>query len=824
MKQKRKVLTTAICIFVALGIIVIIGHTILRASAERFEDPVFSYVVLTPGLYTQKELHSDFKAPSSVQSESDFAFYYRTSSYSYGITPSGYEIISFVNPDGSVVNALNGGGTYQITNRSARYLSSSSFHVKNYKLLTDNKIIVYYDTNGGEQYTEYTFNPHNIKVTANVKFTSEVSNLNTIVLKRNFINNYVDHEKKVTSDWVFPKNNDFPYRTFDGYVLTNYVDSSHKLYSFWCEDAANPAIIPDYLPTGDLMVTTVPSSLSSYALSYTLVFENLSTGYDSDYYALFKGNNSNLAIGITPTVRPKSSATLFDTKDIAFNLNITNLSDSSVEYNVKYSIYDYYGNVYNNTKDSLKLATGSQTNYLLKPATDKNGIYYIDATVSYQGKEYHELYPFILYEHQDYEYASTSPLGVSGIRFGQYSPNDTILHLAEEMGIANMRVCFSLPDYIGSDYSLLQNYLAQLHSNGTKITGQYLLSSDWTIPTDSTRYANELANALAQIGRYLTDCEIGNENNYTTAGMSTAMTNYMNKQFNPTYDIVTNQYKLPIIGSGIYLSKTEWLDAALVSGLWNKTNILSTHAYSFPHRPDMTNKPNIEHSYESALARIRNFMDKHGEKTWYMSEFGYHTTPGKSSGLFSGSDLRSQADYTIREYILGLAYGVDVLEAYAFIDGINTSMAMSDTQIECHYGMFYAEDYYERLMPKPLVMSYITMAQELDGYMECTEIADKSTTSRLFEVKLQQSNEPLYVCWSNCSPLSTDTTYSRPKGLPWNNQWKGSESITFYTNNYVSATDFQGNTTTYYPKNGKVTIPVTGEPIIIKQASLLPAK
>ena len=147
-------------------------------------------MVLTPGLYTQKELSSDYKAPSSVRSESDFAFYYQTASYSYGITPSGYEIISFVNPDGSVVDALNGGGTFQITNRSARYLTSSSFHVKNYKLQSENKLIVYYDTKGGEQYTEYTFRPNNIDITANVRFSSEATNLNTIDLKRNFINNY----------------------------------------------------------------------------------------------------------------------------------------------------------------------------------------------------------------------------------------------------------------------------------------------------------------------------------------------------------------------------------------------------------------------------------------------------------------------------------------------------------------------------------------------------------------------------------------------------------------------------------------------------------
>ena len=824
MEHKQKTLKTAIGLFVLLGFIVIIAQIIVCASADRFEDPVFSPTILTPGLYTQKDLPSDYQIPASIQSESDYDFYYRTSSYSYAITPDGYEIISFVNPDGSVVEALNGGGTFQITNRSARVLSTSAKHVQTYELESENRLIVYYDADGATQYTEYIFSPNNIQITANVHFDCEVTNLNTIILKRSFIHNYIDHEKKVTSNWVFPENNDFPYRTFDGFVLTNYVDSSHKLYSFWRESAANPAIIPDYLPNGDLMVTTVPDSLSSYKLTYTLVFENLSEGYDSDYYALFKGRHSDLAIGITPTVRPQSHATIFDTKDISFNLNITNLSDSTVDYKVKYTIYDYYGNKYNNTKDSTTLSAGSQTNYLLKPNTDKNGIYYIDALVTYGDEEYHELYPFILYEHKDYEYASSSPFGVSGIRFGQYSQNDTIVYLAKEMGIANMRVCFSLPDYIGTDYTLLQNYLAQLYNNGTKITGQYLLSSDWTIPNDSTRYATELANALEQIGGYLTDCEIGNENNYSASGIRVAMTNYLNKQFNPTYDVVTNQYNLPIISSGVYLSKTDWLDAAIVAGVWNRTDILSTHAYSFPHRPDMTNKPHIEHSYESALARIRNFMDANGEKTWYMSEFGYHTTPGKSTGVFSGSDLRSQADYTIREYILGLAYGVDVLEAYAFIDGVNTSMAMSDTQIECHYGMFYAEDYYGRLMPKPLVMSYITLAQELDGYLTCSEVADKSTTSRLFEITLQQTNEPLYICWSNCSPLSTDTSYSRPKGLPWINQWKGSENLTFYTANYVSATDFQGNTTTYYPKDGKVVIPVTGEPIIIEHASLVPIK
>lgn len=813
-------------LFIGLIVIlfVLICHTIVRASNAHFEEPFYSSVVLTPGIYTQKELQTDYKLPTSIQSESDFDFYYRTSSYSYGITSEGYEVISFVNSDGSVLEALNGSGTFQITTLDGCIYGSSSNQIKNYQIISDNKLIVYYDIYGGEQYTEYTFRPNNIETTATVKFTSEISNLNTITLQRSFINNYIDHEKKVSGDWVFPETEDFPYRTFDGYVLTNYIDSSHKLYSFWRESSANPYIIPDYLPTGDLMVTTIPSSLSSYTLSYTLVFENLSTGYDSDYYALFKGRNSDLAIGITPTIRPKSSATLFDTKDISFNLNITNLSDSSVKYKVKYCIYDYYGNVYNNTKDSLELASGSQTNYLLKPVTDKNGIYYIDATVSYQGKEYHELYPFILYEHHDYKYTATSPFGVSGIRFGQYSPNDTIIHLAEEMGIANMRVCFSLPDYIGTDYTLLQNYLAQLYNNGTKITGQYLLSSDWTIPTDTTRYASELANALAYIGRYLNDCEIGNENNYTNIDLNTVMADYLNYQFTPTYGVVTNQYNLPIISSGVYLCQTDWLNSAVSSGLWDKVNILSTHAYSFPHSPDYTNNPLIDHSYESALVRIRNFMDTYGEKTWYMSEFGYTTTPGLSSDLFSGSDLRSQADYTIREYILGLSYGVDVLEAYAFIDGINTSKFMSDTHIECHYGMFYAEDYYGRLMPKPLVMSYITMTGELDGYLDCSEVTDASVTSRLFEFKLQESDEPVYICWSNCSPLSTDTIFSRPKSLPWINQWKGSENLTFYTDNYVSTTDFQGNTTTYYPKDGKVVIPVTGEPIIIKHASLAPVK
>lgn len=826
MKQKKKRILPIISVTTILlfCVVCIVTHAWCSLSPNPYVSvsPGFSSGSYTPGLVHQTEYTSDLQLPTTIHSEDNFQFYYKTSEYTYGITKTGYEVFSFLNSDGSVLEALQGGGTYLITDRYGKLHTGSLKRISRYETSASNQITVYYVTNAGEQCTDYIFHDNNVEISAHVNFSSLISDIAAIRLDRKFINGYIDSEKKVTDDWVFPSNNDFPYRTFDSYVLTNQIDSTHKLYSFWRGSDANPLYTPDYLTDTNFHVTRLPSSLTSYSINYTLVFEDLTKDADMDYFALFKGKNSELAIGIAPKLRTYSNTTLYDTKDISFNINVSNLHSTDVPYNIKYCIYDYYGNKLLNMKESRTLPTTSQANYSLTPSFEKNGIYYLETTVTYLGKEYRELYPFIIYEHHDYQFTATSPFGVSGVRFNHYQPNDDTVFLAQEMGLANMRVCISLPDYIGTDYSLLQNYLSQLRSGGTKITGQYLLSSDWTVPNDTSRYASELADVLSAVSFYLDDCEIGNENNlkYNYLGMDAAMNLYMEKQFNPTYSIVTEDYGLPIIGAGVYLSKTDWLEAAIATGLWDSTSILSTHAYSFPHSPDITDNPTIDHSFESALNRIRKFMDAHGDKTWYLSEFGYPTTPGNASGLFSGSDLRSQADYTIREFILGLSYGVDVLESYALYDGVNTTLGSLDNNCEYHYGMFYSQDYYGRIMPKPLVMSYISMTQTLDGYLSCTEISDVSPTSRVFEVKLQQSDAPLYVAWSNCKPLSTDKTYSRTPGLPWENQWTGKEKLTFQTDTYVEVIDSQGNSTTYYPSKGVVTVPITGEPVFIKNATL----
>lgn len=792
------------------------------------ENPVYRRVSIetpvidgaTPGNLKGNQCDSDLRLSSISHTESNYQFYYTAKDYTYGITTDGYEVFSFLNTDGSVLEALQGGGTYLITS-SSEYLTSSTGHISSFNVVSENCIEVSYDTSGGTQTTRYTFREDNVEIQALVSFADAVSDITSIQLKRNFVNGYVDSEKKTVEDWVFPENGDFPYRTFDSYVLSNYVDSTHKVYSFWRGENANPAYTPDYLSDCNFQVTSPPDSLSSYTIDYTLVFEDLTESSDADYLALFKGKNSELAIGITPTHTLKSNTTLFDTKDVSFNVNVSNLCDESIPYSIEYCIYDYYGNQYLDSEESRTLATNSQANYTLAPSLTKNGTYYIDVTVTYGDEEYRELYPFIVYEHYDYQYTSTSPFGISGVRISEYMPNDDTVFLAEEMGISNMRICVSLPDYIGTDYTLLANYLSQLNAKGTKITGQFLLASDWTVPEDTSVFATELDAVLAKVGNYLSDFEVGNEVNlkYSSLSMAEAVQIYMDKQWNPTYSIVKDKYNLPIMGAGVYLAKTDWLEAAVDAGLWDAMDILSTHAYSFPHSPDYSSDPSVDHSYESALVRIRNFMNTYGEKTWYMSEFGYPTTPGKTSGLFSGSDLRSQADYTIREFILGLSYGVDVLESYGFYDGVNTTMAKRDDNGEYHFGMFYSADYYGRIMPKPLVMSYMTMTQNLDGYTSCTEVQDKSSTSRVFEMTLQQSETPVYVCWSNRQQLTTDTSFSRTIGLPWENQWSSKEYVTFATDTYLEVLDSQGNSTIYYPDEGLVTIPVTGEPLYVRNAT-----
>lgn len=744
-------------------------------------------------------------------------FVYNGDNYRYSMTENKKEVLSFRCSDGSYTDILNGVGNYKIYDTSGKVIGDFS-QITSFEVLSSKQVLVSYQTDAGKATTLYTFYKDHVEVIASLDNFYSVSNIGNSYFERNFLLEYKDCEKRVSSQWIYPENNDFPYRDFESTVTIHQFDNQKKLYTFLYGDNAEPKEPFIYYPEVNLPLY-IDDSLSSYQLAFSLVFEDLTLDTDHDYLALFKSKDAEIACKISAATDNGNNSTIFTDKDLTFNINLTSLSESEVPYTLSYKIYDYYGNIYEEKEISQSLSSFASFDYNLNFHGQKYGIYYLDIKVQNAQGIYRELYPFGILSNYTYTHQTASPFGISGIRFGEYEPNEDTISLFSILGIANARVCISTPDYLEEDYTLLKTYLEKLHQQGVGLTGQYLLDN-WVIPEDSAQYSQSLSEILSYIAPYLENCEIGNENNNTDKTLQDAMNYYIQKQFLPTFDIVTKQYQLPIMSSGVFLSKTDWLELSLSSGLWEVTDSLSTHAYSFPHSPDYTADPSTEHSFESALVRIRNFLNIYGDKKWYLSEIGLPTTPESAVGMFSGVDLRTQADYTIREFLLGLSYGADVIEVFSMYDQKNILKDYSSQDCEYHFGMFYDKDYYGRIFPKPLSLAFGNMTRTLDSIISCQEIESNSKTLRIFSLKTDKidSLSSLTAIWSNCSPLTNDCVDAyRTPNLPWNNQWENEEIVSFSTAaSSVTVIDIMGNETIYYADDGIVNIPVTGSPIFIK--------
>lgn len=783
---------------------------------------------LTPGLANKKEVSTEKVTfnTSLVADTSKLKYYFDGENYRYGITTTGKEVIAFKDADGTFIDTINGAGEYVIRDTSFWGYISYPTSISGYTEKVENgvKILtVKYTTSNktATSSTTYKFYDNHINIVANINNVRNTAVVGDSYFQRTFYNDYIDSELKQNQKWVFPKDGDFPYKDFESIVITHYFDSKHKLYTFYRGENANTRNYFDTYSKEHLPLTVKDNKLNSYELTYDLVFENPSADRDSDYLALFESTEEALAVGITPVTESVGTSTIFTKDDVEFNINLTNLLDKAANYYIEYRVYDYYGNKYNEIEENGTVNVNSEKNYAVSMRNMKQGIYYLDLLVVSETGEYHELYPFGYLEDYTYKYNSTSPFGISGIRFGDYQQNDTTIKLMNTLGMANARVGISKPEYVNETYDLLVDCLSRLDENGVSVTGQYLLMNDWSFSSNPDAFAAEMDTALSYVSKYLDSVEVGNETNLYPVYdiLQQAMDRYLEYEYRPGYNVVKNKYNLPIVGSGVYLSDLNWYKLMCTSGLYANMDILSTHAYSFPHSPDVTADMSIEHSFESGLARTRYLLDAAGEKEWHLTEMGYPTTPNNKENMFSGVDLRTQADYTFREFILALGYGADVVESYGFYDQVNMQKGTTSTDCEYHYGMFYDQDYFGRVMPKPLALAYGSMTRELESVKACYGIDTSSDTIRAFQLVLDESNTNTFVLWSNCAPLTNDAVEGyRTANLPWNNQWSGTENIVLYASSEVEVIDIMGNVTLYTPskKDSTVTIPVSGSPIIVK--------
>lgn len=295
----------------------------------------------------------------------------------------------------------------------------------------------------------------------------------------------------------------------------------------------------------------------------------------------------------------------------------------------------------------------------------------------------------------------------------------------------------------------------------------------------------------AYVGRYkdqLIGLNVYNEFNggFGKRGNSPANSqpDYYFKLMKETYNTVKPAYPdVPIVGivsGGIDL---DWIEGVLKgvgegadknAGL-NYLDAVSIQKYMDPNAPD-----EVFDKLEDLKTLIRQYHDNQLVPIW-VTEFGSPTHQAAN-----GVDEKTQANYLLRAFVLGLGHGAERMSWYDLMnDGLQPDYN------EDNFGLIRnKDDPLGAYTPKPAYASYAATSRLLAGAtFQEVEAFDSAISSHLFT----KGGEAFRVAWAQQETQAV-----------------------IETNHNLEITDLMGNTEIYTPYNGKIYITLSGEPVYIK--------
>ncbi len=750
-------------------------------------------------------------------------FFFENDRYAYAITKDNKEIIAY-KEKGGYIDVLAGGGSFNI------FDSNGNVGIEGGKLLgfekCENGVEVSYEAGGTAKgaviKTKYTFNENCISVAVNAKYSGDVtliSGLYRSYLKREFLNELVDSYNSLNFDWRYPVNNDFPYRYTECWSIANTIDKNHRVYTFNRGDI--PLNLWNYhncYPKENLCTFFGDTNNLDYTLTYDLVLADRRTTENVDYISIFEGKNSDFAAGIAPVIENDDNSTLFVRDTVDLNLNVTNLIKEDTVVSIKYDIRDYYGKVLETGEfyDEVLAAKG-EINRVINVNTTKHGygMFFINFMVQSKKHTYRDYYSFALLDNYEYKYNATSKFGIVQIHPNRSIPFSDSFSLCNKIGVAVTRGGFIAGNpklaHECSEYDISLKYCKLAKEKGIRVVAHG---------------SNE--DQIINFGQFFTECMAGNEINggsfMRKAPMEECYQEFM-KFFEPL-EAACRKHGKTLMHSGISAGQTEWYDYIYKKGLWDRIDKMSVHVYGIPYSPECPERLDHVWSTEGGLIRTVDAIRKYGEKPWQVNEMGYQTAKFDTC-----VDLRTQANYNDRTYILCLAYGAEHAAAYCFYDISGSGLGTLPGDMEYHFGYFYMPDYYGRILPKPAALTYATMTRVLESADRIYENFEYSKNHvRAFTATTKEHGDVL-VAWSLRTKLPNDlgevennthlNTAKREPTMPWQNQWKDTQWILVRTeNDHVTLVDEMGKKTISKARHGVARVPLTGAPIYVLGAKL----
>ena len=522
---------------------------------------------------------------------------------------------------------------------------------------------------------------------------------------------------------------------------------------------------------------------------------------------------------VSASLETGKPANLFAPGDkLRLTASCANVTAQPVAATLAWSLYDYSGARVASGNKPLSLKAGERwTGDLAAGATAKTGIYFLAGSLTWPGGSRELRTTLGVLPQRPAEIRPDSPFGMAGTTcnpdvYPDQPDADTVFALCQRLGVHWVRALgFPVSETVKpDDVAAFRQKLDRFRKYGLLVHPQCASG----IPeTDEKAQAFRRAfEASLQQYKFLSPyIEVGNELN---SGPNAAP--FVSRLLTPQFEAMRSAFpEGKVMNAGLGGVGKDWWEAFVKAGGIDKVDAISVHPGHHPRAPEFWEGWD-GWVFRSQMGRVFGTLDKlglRGKREVWVTE-AYNPSAPQRSQL----DLRTSADYTVREQCLSQALGVRVVEWYQLQDGTWFSTAPNPADNEFSYGMVYTD-----LAPKPQAIAYGVMTGILEGRRCLGRL--RLDAEDLYGIRFATGAERVDVLWSyreknECDlgwwPVEKFKDDHRLPGEPWVERWKKPVTVSLPAQTAVTVTDIMGNTRTLQPREGKVQLTLTGSPIYVR--------
>jgi len=448
--------------------------------------------------------------------------------------------------------------------------------------------------------------------------------------------------------------------------------------------------------------------------------------------------------------------------------------------------YDYDGRKVLDRSEELAFTPGERKSFACNLPADARNIYFLEASLTLDGKEYFTRTNAALLPPHRYEHPDKSNLGIAA--FFNEPSREAVFRLMRRIGVHYLR---SGDSREAAKYGML----AFTHSN---VSGKQ--------PYDPAKDAAKLQKMIEKYGKQQNiGWEFCNEWNFGKKGEERERSAGVYASWVRAIRGAPGGDKLNLISLGLAGGDSEYLKAIAKNGVWPLLDGVALH----PGRGNMT--PDCLGNgwfYLGSIRNIRKTMDElGGDKPLYLTEVYACTQPNN----WWVDSYRLAAENTLLTFLLGVAEHAKAVEFYQMHNGIWADVnGVNPKDREYDFGLLMRDN-----SPKPSVLAFAAAAEALDGAEFVRYVSIPGT--KIHGIEFQTPRGKMAVLYDRTDGyFFSKNTPDFVHKEPWVKAWKSETPHLFKSSKAeVAVVDPIGREKTLPVKNGEVSLILSGSPLIV---------